>query len=81
MAIFESGVKGYVTAQYLLKVHFPIDFKDNAEIACKHCPYLSSNERMCQLNKMPVAYPNKYVGDFCPLKPLEREEEENVRGD
>lgn len=75
MANFESGVKGYITGTYTVAVHFPIDFKDNAEIACKHCPYLSSNERICQLNKMPVAYPNKYVGDFCPL---EREEKENV---
>lgn len=74
MSNFDSGVKGYVTGHYLVKVHFPIDIKDNVEIACKHCPYLSSNERMCQLNKMPVAYPNKYVGDFCPLKPLESEE-------
>ena len=75
MANFESGVKGYITGTYTVAVRFPIDFKDNAEIACKHCPYLSSNERMCQLNKTPVAYPNKYVGDFCPL---EREEKENV---
>ena len=73
MANFESGVKGYVTGQYLVNVNFPIDFKDNVEIACKHCQYLASNERMCQLNKKPVAFPNKYVGDFCPLKPLERE--------
>ena len=73
MANFERGVKGYVTGQYLVIVNFPIDFKDNAEIACKHCQYLSRNERMCQLNKMPVAFPNKYVGDFCPLIPLERE--------
>lgn len=78
MANFESGVKGYVTGQCLVSVNFPIDFKDNAEIACKHCQYLSSNERMCQLNKMPVAFPNKYVGDFCPLIPLEREVKENV---
>ena len=56
-------------------MYFPVDFKDNAEICCKHCQFLSSNERMCQLNKKPVAYPNKYVGDFCPL---EREEKENV---
>ena len=78
MANFESGVKGYITGTYTVSVRFPIDFKDNAEIACKHCPYLSSNERICQLNKKPVAFPNKYVGDFCPLEPLEREEKENV---
>lgn len=78
MANFESGVKEYITGTYMVEVNFPVDFKDNAEIACKHCPYLSSNERICQLNKKPVAFPNKYVGDFCPLKPLEREEKENV---
>lgn len=75
MANFESGVKGYVTGKYLVKVNFPIDFKGNEDISCKFCPYLSSNERMCQLNKKPVAYPNKYVGYYCPLK---REEKENV---
>lgn len=78
MANFESGVKSYITGIYVVKVAFPVDFKDNAEISCKHCPYLSSNERICQLNKKPVAFPNKYVGDFCPLIPLEREETENV---
>jgi hypothetical protein len=75
MANFDSGVKSYITGQHLVKVHFPVDFRDNAEICCKHCQFLSSNERMCQLNKQPVAFPNKYVGDFCPL---EREENENV---
>ena len=75
MANFDSGVKSYITGRHLVKVHFPVDFRDNAEICCKHCQFLSSNERMCQLNKQPVAFPNKYVGDFCPL---EREENENV---
>ena len=64
---FESGVADYIRAYAVIEVNFPIDFKGNAEICCKHCPYLSSNERMCQLNKEPVAYPNKYVGDRCPL--------------
>jgi hypothetical protein len=71
MANFDSGCKGFVVMECTVRVNFPIDFKDNAEICCKHCQYLSSNERMCQLNKKPVAFPNKYVGDFCPL---EREE-------
>ena len=68
MANFESGVASYVKAEAIIKVNFPVDEKGRAEIACKHCPYLSSNERMCQLNKEPVAYPNKFVGDMCPLK-------------
>lgn len=68
MANFSSGVAGYVKGTCEITVNFPIDTKGNAEIACKHCPYLSSNERMCQLNKEPVAFPNKFVGDKCPLK-------------
>jgi len=74
MSRFENGVKGYVTGECTIQVHFPIDFRDRAEIACKHCPYLSSNERICQLNKQPVAFPHNYVGARCPL---EIKEEEN----
>jgi hypothetical protein len=71
MANFESGVASYVKAYAVVNVYFPVDDKGRQEIACKHCPYLSSNERMCQLNKEPVAYPNKFVGDYCPLCPIE----------
>ena len=67
MPNFESGVLSYVRAQTVVAVNFPVDAKGNADICCRHCPYLSSNERMCQLNKEPVYYPHKYVGAFCPL--------------
>ena len=73
MANFESGIASYVKAEAIIKVNFPVDEKGRAEIACKHCPYLSSNERMCQLNKEPVAYPNKFVGDMCPLREVEKD--------
>jgi hypothetical protein len=73
MANFESGVASYIKAEAVIKVNFPVDEKGRAEIACKHCPYLSSNERMCQLNKEPVAYPNKFVGDMCPLREVEKD--------
>ena len=69
--MFESGVASYVKTEATIKVNFPVDEKGRAEIACKHCPYLSSNERMCQLNKEPVAYPNRFVGDMCPLREVE----------
>ncbi len=72
MANFESGVSDYIKTYAVVEVFFPVDFKGNAEICCVHCPYLSSNERMCQLNKEPVAYPHKFVGDKCPL--IEKEE-------
>ena len=68
MAIFDSGVVAYVKAIATVEVNFPVDAKGNADIACKYCPYLSSNTRMCQLNKKPVAYPDKFVGAECPLE-------------
>lgn len=68
MANFDSGVKGYVKSQYTVTVYFPIDYRDRREVACKHCPYLSSNNRTCQLNKQPVAFPDHYVGQMCPLE-------------
>ena len=70
---FECGVKGYVTGSTMITVHFPIDMRGNAHVACIHCPFLSSNMRMCQLNKEPVAFPEKYVGDNCPLEEIEKE--------
>lgn len=75
MANFDSGVKGYVKVKATVTVNFPIDFKGNQDVCCRQCPYLSSNERVCQLNKSLTAYPNKYVGDNCPL---EFKEESNV---
>ena len=68
MACFDNGVSGYVSAIAYIEVNFPIDHKGRADIRCKQCPYLSSNERICQLNKEVVAYPNQYVGQFCPLQ-------------
>lgn len=75
MANFESGVASYIKSYAVIEVNFPVDNKGNAEIACKHCPYLSSNERMCQLNKEPVAFPNKFVGAMCPLREIENKGE------
>lgn len=74
MANFKSGVSDYVKTYAVINVYFPIDDKGRSEIACKHCPYLSGNERMCQLNKKPVAFPNKFVGDRCPLIEIEEKE-------
>jgi hypothetical protein len=72
---FDSGVFDYVEGEYTVKVYFPIDKRGVVEIACKHCPFLSGNERICQLNKQPVYYPNNFVGYYCPLELKEREKE------
>ena len=76
MPNFESGVQGYIRTTATVTVNFPVDAKGRADICCLRCPYLSSNERMCQLNKEPVAYPKTYVGDMCPLERIIDEGEE-----
>lgn len=68
MPDFETGVTSYINCTANIRVHFPVDKRGNAAINCKQCPYLFSNERMCQLNKQPVEYPSQYVGSNCPLK-------------
>ena len=77
MANFDSGVKSFITGECTTKVKFPVDWKDRADVCCMQCPYLSSNERMCQLNKQPVQYPKQYIGYDCPLNFNENEEKEN----
>lgn len=68
MANFDSGVSSYIAGEYTVRVYFPVDYKGRAEIACKHCPFLSSNSRTCWLNKQPVAFPDRFVGQDCPLR-------------
>ena len=77
MANFESGIASYITGECTIRVHFPVDDKGRAEICCRHCPYLSSNERMCQLNKQPVFFPNTNLGEWCPLEQTET----NIKGE
>lgn len=64
---FESGVKSFIVGECTIQVCFPIGWNDKADVSCFQCPYLSSNERMCQLNKKPVQYPKNYIGYDCPL--------------
>lgn len=71
MPNFESGVKGFVKTYAVVEVSFPIDEKGREDISCKQCPYLSHTTRMCQLNKKPVAFPERHVGGWCPLQPVE----------
>lgn len=79
MANFETGIKAYIKATAVVETFFPIDFKGNAEIACKHCNYYVRATQRCGLTQMIVNYPDKYVGACCPLEPIETTEEfENV---
>lgn len=68
MACFESGVKRYIKAKAIVEVNFPVDFKDIADISCYQCRFFSRNNGICQLTKEITAYPQKYVGQCCPLE-------------
>ena len=79
MADFSTGVKSFIIGECTIKVKFPVDWKDRADVCCMQCPYLSSNERMCQLNKQPVQYPKQFIGWDCPLQFNEQGENENEK--
>lgn len=67
MANFDSGVKGYIKAVAVVETNFPVDWKDNPEIACKHCNYYVRATQRCGLTQQIVNYPERYVGEDCPL--------------
>ena len=74
MANFDSGVARYIFGKVTLRVGFPVDFRGNAEIACKHCKFFMKAVQKCGLNQEIVNYPERYVGVNCPLEPLEEVE-------
>jgi hypothetical protein len=79
MACFDNGVKRYIKAYAVVEVGFPVDWRDSAEIACKHCPFYVRATQRCGLNQEIVNYPEKFVGTSCPLQPIEENEvKENV---
>jgi len=74
VANFDNGVARYVMARAVVEVGFPVDFKGNAEIACKHCPFYLRNAQRCGLNQEIVNFPDRYVGTRCPLERIEDDE-------
>lgn len=64
---FDSGVKAYITGKCEIQIHFPVDWKDNAEVNCYQCKMFSRNTGICQLTKEISEYPTKYIGSNCPL--------------
>ena len=57
MANFDTGVKRYIKARVTLEVGFPVDWRDNAEVACKHCPFYVRATQRCGLTQDLVNYP------------------------
>lgn len=74
MANFDNGVASYVIGRAVVTVGFPVDFKGNAEIACKHCPFFVRTTQRCSLNQEIVNFPEKYVGVNCPLERIDNDE-------
>lgn len=68
MANFDSGVKKYIKGRVTLEVGFPVDWRDNPEIACKHCNFYVRATQRCGLNQQIVNFPERYVGEYCPLE-------------
>ena len=76
MSDFSSGVKRYIKAQAVVEVNFPVDWRDRAEIACKHCQFYVRATQRCGLNQQIVNYPDNFIGYDCPLVPVDEKEEE-----
>lgn len=68
MANFDTGVKRYIKTYAVVEVFFPVDWKDNPEVACKHCPFFARSSQRCGLTQSVVNFPEKYVGECCPLE-------------
>lgn len=68
MADFSSGVKSFITGECTIKVHFPVDWKDNPDVSCYQCKFFSRNNGICQITKEISEYPTKYIGSQCPLE-------------
>lgn len=77
MARFESGVSAYVHGQAVVDVFFPIDQRGNPDISCSQCYYYRESSHRCGLNWEVCQYPNKYVGDSCPLTVVRDDETDN----
>lgn len=70
MANFETGVQRYIKARATVEVGFPVDWRGNAEIACKHCQFYIKATQRCAINQQIVNFPEKYVGEYCPLEEI-----------
>lgn len=78
MGKFDSGVKRYIKARAVVEVGFPVDWRGSVEIACKHCNFFDRAKQRCNLTQQVVNFPDRFVGECCPLEPVEEMENENV---
>lgn len=67
MPNFDTGISSYIKTYAVVEVNFPVDERGRADISCYRCPFFYRNSSRCQLNEQLVAYPERFVGDKCPL--------------
>ena len=78
MPCFDDGVKRFIKTRAIVYTSFPVDWRNNPAIACKHCNFFVRATNRCGLNQQIVNFPDLYVGSECPLELIEEEEgEEN----
>ena len=68
MANFDSGVKSYIFGEYTIKISFPVDFKDNADVCCYQCRMFNRATGLCRITNEVSEYPSKYIGSKCPME-------------
>ena len=76
MSYFSSGVKRYIRAVAVVETLFPVDWRDSAEIASKHCNYYVRATQRCGLTQEVVNFPERYVGECCPLEEVKEASED-----
>lgn len=68
MANFDDGVQGYIVGECTVKVHFPVDWKNNPDVCCYQCKFFGRSSGICHLTKEISEYPQKYISSTCPLR-------------
>lgn len=71
MAFFESGISNYVHAIAKVDIYFPVDHKGRAYTCCDQCFFYRESSHSCALTHEPSTFPAKWVGDACPLMPVD----------
>lgn len=64
----ESGVAAYIIGKHTVKVGFPVDFTGRKYIRCEYCEYFRRTSRICGLNGHVPAFPERNIGQECPLQ-------------
>jgi hypothetical protein len=67
MPNFDCGVSSYIHATATVDVYFPVDAKGNGDVNCYQCEFFHRTSNRCGINGRICAYPQKYIGQYCPL--------------